>query len=256
MSENLNVYRYGPSDGPRVLALHGITGYGGRWRDLANNYLPQAHVIAPDLRGHGHSPALPPWTFDAHVADLVEVLDGEPAVVVGHSFGGAIAVRLAARCPELVRSLVLLDPAVGLPPQMLLDISLDTLRSPDYTDIAEARSDKLDNAWGEVAPELLEAELAEHMIATNNGRVGWRMSLPAVIAGWGELAHPYVLPPANLRTVLVQAMKVQPPLVMPNFRRALIDHLGPNLTVHEFDCDHMVAESRPAQVADLIRPLL
>lgn len=255
-SENLNVHYYGPTEGPRVLALHGITGHGGRWRNLAANYLPEARVIAPDLRGHGRSPALPPWGLDAHVADVVSVLDGTPAVVVGHSFGGAVAVRLATRYPELVRSLVLLDPAVGLPPELLLDITLGMLGSPDYTDVAEARSDKLNHAWGDVPPELLEAELAEHLIPSDNGRVGWRISLPAITAGWGELAQPYVLPPAEKRTVLVQAMKVQPPIVMPNFRAALVDHLGSNLTVHDFDCDHMVAQARPAEVADLVRPLL
>lgn len=251
-----HVSAYGPATGPRVLALHGLTGHGKRWERFAVDHLPQARVIAPDLRGHGYATWAPPWNFETIVADLVPLFDGEPAVVVGHSFGGAVAVHLAVRHPELVRSLVLLDPAIALDPVDLLEVATATVESPDYTDIAEARADKLAGAWGEIDPALLDVEFAEHLISTRDGRVGWRMSIPAITAYWSELARDAVVPAPDLRVHLIQAMKVQPPYVTHAFKDALRARLGTNLTIHEFDCDHMVSFARPAETAAIVAGLL
>ncbi len=49
----LHVHRFGPADGPPVLALHGVTGHDARF---AADALPDFSVLAPDLRGHGTSP--------------------------------------------------------------------------------------------------------------------------------------------------------------------------------------------------------
>ncbi len=256
---DLNVHRYGRVGTPVVLALHGLTGHGKRWKSFATQHLAEARVLAPDLIGHGTSRWTPPWSFEAHVDSLEALLRAEasgPVVIVGHSFGGAIGLHLAHRHPDLVRALVLLDPAIALDPQELLDVATATVEYPDYTDPAEARSEKIHGAWADVAPALLDAEIADHLVATASGRVGWRMSIPAITATWGEMARDFVLPPAGLATVLVQAMRVQPPYVTPAFRAALQAHLGGSLTVHEFDCDHMVPLARPAETADLVRTLL
>ncbi|MFB8278698.1 alpha/beta fold hydrolase [Nocardia colli] len=255
----LNVYRFGPATGPAVLVLHGVTGHGKRWEDLAANHLPGVRVIAPDLRGHGRSSTLPPWTFEAVVDDLIELLTAEttePVTVVGHSFGGACALYLARRRPDLVRQLVLLDPALGLEPELVGEVADSLLAEPDYESVARARADKLGSAWGEVAPEILDAELTEHLVPTAQGRFAWRMSLAAITSYWGQLARPFVLPPPDLPTVLVQALKVQPPFVTPAFRAALAEHLGDRLTVHEWECDHMIPQALPADTAALLRSVL
>jgi lipase len=251
---DLHVHRFGPTEGPPVLALHGLTGHGARWAALAAEQLPDVRILAPDLRGHGRSTSLPPWTFETVVDDVAGLLDGEPAVVLGHSFGGAIGIHLARRRPELVRALVLLDPAIGQDPEFMNQIAESMLAAPDYPDVEAARLDKLATAWADVEPRLLDAELAEHLVTTTAGRWTWRMSLPAVTAYWGQLARDAVLPPADLPTVLVRAQ--QSPFVTPQFRATLTEHLGDRLTVHEFDCDHMVAQARPAETAAVLRSVL
>jgi lipase len=99
-----------------VLAVHGITATHLAWVEVAR-LLPDLSVLAPDLRGRGRSATLPgPYGFDAHVADLLAVLDAagcERAVLVAHSMGGFVAVALAAAHPERVSRLVLVDG--GLP---------------------------------------------------------------------------------------------------------------------------------------------
>lgn len=109
---------YGAAEGPALLALHGIKGHGARWRRIAETSLYDFSVIAPDLRGHGRSDHAPPWNTEAHVADMLAVLDArdvDRVDLLAHSFGGLIALRLAHAAPERVGRIVLLDPSVGLP---------------------------------------------------------------------------------------------------------------------------------------------
>ncbi len=91
---------------PEILALHGW----GRDGSDFGEVLKGTAAVAPDLPGFGHSP--PPegvWGADDYARCLEPVLAEVtlPAVVIGHSFGGRVAVCLAARRPDLVRGLIL-----------------------------------------------------------------------------------------------------------------------------------------------------
>ncbi|OBI86249.1 alpha/beta fold hydrolase [Mycobacterium sp. 1245805.9] len=256
MSAELHVHRYGPGGPVRMLALHGLTGYGGRWQHLAG-YLPEIAVAAPDLLGHGRSSWAAPWTIDANVSALAKLLeDAAPVLVVGHSFGGAVALRLAAAHPERVAALVLLDPAVGLDGGWMRDIADAMFSSPDYPDPEEARAEKAGGSWADVDPAWLATEIDEHLIRQPNGRYGWRVSMPAMMSYWSELARDAALPRAATATTLVRAKRTSPPYVSDDLLDALHGRLGSDFRLLDFDCDHMVSHSRPTEVAALIRELL
>lgn len=61
-------------------------------------------VLRYDRRGYGGSTDLGMADLDVHVADLIDIIADRPAVVVGHSLGGVIALVAAQRCPEVIRS--------------------------------------------------------------------------------------------------------------------------------------------------------
>ena len=265
-TDALNTYRYGPAGPTQILAIHGLTGHGRRWEPLANRHLPEFAITAPDLLGHGRSSWDAPWTIDDNVAALAAVLDADstgpgtsrrfarPGVtVVGHSFGGAIALSLAERRPDLVAALVLLDPAVGLDGAWMRDIADSMLASPDYTDRAEARNEKVSGSWADVDAADVDAELDEHLVDLPNGRVGWRISIPAMLSYWSELARPFALPREGTPTTLIRATRTDPPYVSDEVVAALDARLGSDFTLLDFDCDHMVAQSKPAETADVIR---
>lgn len=253
----LHVHRYGPAGPVGLLAIHGLTGHGARWRYVAG-HLPDVAVAAPDLIGHGHSSWAAPWTIDANVAALAALLErtaAGPVPVVAHSFGGAIALQLAAARPDLVDTLTLLDPAAGLDGEWMATIAAAMLASPDYPDPAEARAEKEHGAWADVDPARLDDELEAHLVTLPGGRVGWRISVPAVMAYWSELARPVVVPPAT-PTTLVRATRTSPPYVQQPLIDALRERPGAKFELVDFDCNHMVDQARPAEAAAVIRAQL
>ena len=122
---------------PRVVCLHGITGHGGGFRRLAEGWLADHHVVAPDLLGHGSSPYEPPWSIDEHVRLVLEAVGDEPAAWIGHSFGARLAFEVAARRPELVERLVLLDPAILIDPEIALIVAEKDRRDRSYASFEE-----------------------------------------------------------------------------------------------------------------------
>lgn len=252
----LHTYRFGRPGPVRILAIHGLTGYGGRWETLFREQLPDVAVIAPDLLGHGRSSWDAPWTIEANAAALAALVEAEgaaPVVAVGHSFGAAIALSLAATRPELVAGLVLLDPAVALDGRRMREIADSMYDSPDYTDRDEARAEKANGSWGDVPAAELERELDEHLVAQPNGRVGWRISIPAMMSYWSELTRPVSLPRPGTPTTLVRATHTSPPYATDELIATLEAGLGSSFTLLEWDCDHMVPLAKPVETAAVIR---
>jgi 2-hydroxy-6-oxonona-2,4-dienedioate hydrolase/4,5:9,10-diseco-3-hydroxy-5,9,17-trioxoandrosta-1(10),2-diene-4-oate hydrolase len=98
-------------EGEPLVLVHGLGGAASNWFALAPLLLGGRRLLVPELPGHGGSsplaaaPALS--TYADRVASLMEREGISPAPVVGHSLGGAVALRLAIRRPELVSGLVL-----------------------------------------------------------------------------------------------------------------------------------------------------
>lgn len=258
VSTDLHVHRYGPEEPVRVLTIHGVTEHGQSWEYLAG-YLPEVNIAAPDLLGHGRSSWAAPWSIDANVSALAALLKDQadgPVVVVGHSFGGAVALQLAAAHPDLVAALILLDPAIGLDGSRVREVVDAMVAFPDYTDPAEARMERAYGAWADVDPAVLDAELDEHLITLPNGRYSWRISLPAMVCYWSELARDAALPPPGIATTLVRAVRADPQYVSDELIAALRERLGADFALREFECGHMVPQAKPTEVATLIREQL
>lgn len=102
----------GPRDAPTVLLVHGLVSDATTWsRAMAELAGRGLRVIAPDLLGHGRSDKPPKGYsltgFGASMSRLLRTLEADGATVVGHSYGGAVAMQLAHAHPEQVARLVL-----------------------------------------------------------------------------------------------------------------------------------------------------
>lgn len=109
-------------NGPPLVLLHGLLGserfWGAEYDQLATDH----RVIAPDLLGFGRSPHPDHgYTADDHADAVAATLDGlgitTPAIIVGHSLGALIALRLAARDPARVTAIVAFGPPLYPDPE-------------------------------------------------------------------------------------------------------------------------------------------
>ena len=112
----LHVVLAGPSEGPKVILLHGFPEFWYAWRGpLAVLARAGFRVIVPDQRGYNRSAK--PGERSAYrldrladdVAGLIEALGYEDACLAGHDWGGGVAWQTALRHPERVRRLAVLD---------------------------------------------------------------------------------------------------------------------------------------------------
>jgi pimeloyl-ACP methyl ester carboxylesterase len=105
------VHHHTRSDQPRIVIVHGAP-------DRSRNFAKVLHLLADlpvtayDRRGYGRSLEAHPEAlgFTTHADDLIEILDGRPAVVVGQSAGGTIAMLAATHAPELFLALGVWEP--------------------------------------------------------------------------------------------------------------------------------------------------
>jgi pimeloyl-ACP methyl ester carboxylesterase len=103
--------------GPFVLCLHSSTSSSRQWSELVETLADEFTVVAPDLYGYGKSPQWAddrPMELQDEIALLRPVLKSMPGQyhLIGHSYGGAVAFRLATTEPARIRSLVVYEPVM------------------------------------------------------------------------------------------------------------------------------------------------
>jgi pimeloyl-ACP methyl ester carboxylesterase len=106
-----------PAQGEAALCVHGLAGSSRNWTDLMDLLRPALAADALDLPGFGDSPPRPDGRYGIAalaqtVAALIERRNRGPVHLIANSLGGAVAVKVAASRPELVKTLTLISPAL------------------------------------------------------------------------------------------------------------------------------------------------
>ena len=110
----VSLYYEEHGEGAAILGVHGAGSSAVFWADGARELAKRGRTIVYDRRGHFRSERPEPYATNVHenaddAAGLIEALEAAPAIVIGRSYGGAVAVDLTLRYPELVRGLALLE---------------------------------------------------------------------------------------------------------------------------------------------------
>lgn len=117
-------------NGPGVLLIHGLGGSKEAWTEISKRMKKDHTVVSVDLPGHGDSKNIAPPlkenaadldAIGADIAKLIRKLKLEPALIVGHSIGGAIAIRAALADPKAVRGIILVDSTLAPLPKSFTD---------------------------------------------------------------------------------------------------------------------------------------
>ena len=241
--------------GAPVLCLHSSTGSQAQWRTLADRLADRAEVITPDLYGHGRSPAWPEGaanTLDTDARAVVALVQSqrprlaqEGLHLVGHSYGGAVALRIALRHPRLVRSLTVYEPVLfGLLGQRSGDDAepaLEEIRDIARTVASLVRAGELAAAaqvfvayWGGSGawPAMTEAQQATvvHRIATIPRHFEALFAARPDARLWQRLQMPVWLLHGSATRASARAVADRLATLLPCVQRAEIrgaGHLGP-----------------------------
>lgn len=207
-----------------------MSAHGARFANLAAHGLADDfHLVAPDLRGHGHSTWDPPWSIEQHLDDLLASVPADAKLWVGHSFGGRLVLELAHRFPDRVQRAVLLDPALWVPPPIALERADGLPNERAYESVTAALEARQD--LGTFAPDAQAAakvDLEEHLVAGDDGLYRYRYCRNAAIAAFSELASS---PPSARLTVPVLIVRadrseVCPPELVHAYRSVARDMLS------------------------------
>lgn len=238
-----------------VLLLHGFTGSPSSLRPLAAALHEAGFAVrAPLLPGHGTRwEDLAASTFDewfaAAEAELAEMVGarGRPAVVVGHSNGGALSLLLAARHPSDVAGLVLINPAIALSDSRLKALPvLRRLRSS----VAGIGGDVAKPGVAVTAYDRTPLAALASMVA------GWRTvraELPAVRCPLLLLRSrvDHVVDPSGARILLARISSAdrEVHVLERSFHEAPVDHDGPQVAEWTASFVRRVQQGLPARAS-------
>jgi pimeloyl-ACP methyl ester carboxylesterase len=234
--------------GPGVVLLHANASTGGQWRALMDLLAPHFRVLAPDLYGSGRSPD---WPSDRVISlrDEVDFLEpvmaraGSPLVLVGHSYGAAVALVAAVLHPERVRAVAVFEPTLfavldadETPPNAgdgIRRVLVDASASLDAGDQNAAAERFIDYWMGEGSwswmPEQRRAPIADSV--RNIRRWGHALSTePTPLSAFHELDIPVLYmvgkrSPTSSRAVAQVLTKTLPRVEVVEFED--LGHMGP-----------------------------
>ncbi len=142
--------------GPVLLLLHGIGDSSRTWIPAMELLQRSYTVLAPDLPGHGNSSnPIGDYSLGSHASsmrDLLHLLGIERVTVVGHSFGGGVAMQFAYQFPSLCERLVLVD-AGGLGREVNWILRLATIPAAEY--VMPALFPAVMRRWGDQVARFL-----------------------------------------------------------------------------------------------------
>ncbi|WKE66983.1 alpha/beta hydrolase [Gallaecimonas kandeliae] len=261
-SPNLHVRSVGA--GPAVICLHCNASSSGQWRALAEELAADHRVLAPDLYGAGKSAGWPgqhQLSLSDEVAFISPLLGTEPGplALVGHSYGGAVALVAGLRYPKRIKAMVLFEPTLfslvdaQSPPPNRADGIRSAVASAtaalDRGDPDEAARYFIDFWSGEgcwaATPDERKAAMAKAIANIRH----WQSALfgePAGLAAFASLQMPILYLQGGRSPKSAQAVAEVLIPVLPNVRVLRFPELG-----------HMAPVTHPqvvnAAIADFLR---
>ncbi|MEM1356561.1 MAG: alpha/beta fold hydrolase [Bacteroidota bacterium] len=177
--------------GPALVILHGLFGMLDNWQTLARKWADNYQVVLLDLRNHGRSPHEEEMSYALmaqDVAEILETLDIEECILLGHSMGGKVAMQTALEYPELVTKLIIVDisPRRYPPGHASIFAALEAFDPATVSD-RKAAAREMEQYVSDPGIQLF---LLKNLTRNPEGGFRWRMNLPVIKANYDKLIGP------------------------------------------------------------------
>ena len=196
-------YRHWAPEGRQILLLHGLASNARIWDLLAPILAKDFSVIAVDQRGHGKSDKPDNgYDFDTvtnDVVGLIDALDIQHPIVVGHSWGGSVALCLAIKRPDLISGLCFVDGGlieISRTPGNSLKKALVNMAPPlwEGVSVSDVKDRLKRRDWGEQdetsasanLEKIVMANLKAHPDGSISARLSRKNHLEVVKAFWNH----------------------------------------------------------------------
>ena len=250
----LHYLDWGTEGNTPMILLHGLRGHAHSWDDFSEVVSEDYHVLALDQRGRGDSDWAKDadYSTDAYVSDLAAFCDAlgiESFVLAGHSMGGRNSMRFAARHPEKVQKLIVVDIGPTTDARGAARIRQEITAVPEEFDSFDAVFEYMSKQNKYASDSVLRRRLQHATKELPNGKIGWRYD--AAIrdqSRQGTGAKPVdlwpELPKITCPTLIVRGTDTD--LLSPEVVQKMVDTM-PNAEVVEIErAAHMVFEDNPA----------
>lgn len=168
--------------GKPVVILHGMFGSVSNWGGVARWLSDDYQVHRLDMRNHGASPWVDEMTIPAMASDVrryIEQNNLAPTILIGHSLGGKVAMRLALSSPDLVERLIVVDIAPAAYPPGLAPTYAKAMKEVDLT--ASHRADIDRQLAPFVEDQSMRGFLMQNLVREGGG-FRWRLNLDVLAA--------------------------------------------------------------------------
>ncbi|MBN1689822.1 MAG: alpha/beta hydrolase [Dehalococcoidia bacterium] len=131
---NLHYLEWGSEGAAPIVLLHGLCGYARYWEIFARSMLDKYRLIAVNQRGHGDSDRADSYEHQDFIFDLDGFIEGlglDKFILIGHSMGGLNAIIYAARHPDLVSGLIVVDIAPEIMAEGLARMAVERINEKD-----------------------------------------------------------------------------------------------------------------------------
>jgi esterase len=258
--------RWGDPGADPVVFLHGLMNNARYWEQVAETFVPEYSVYAPDLRGHGESEHAPGgylvWAFAMDLRGVVEELDFEAFDLVAHSIGSRVAMAYARDHSHRLKHLVLADMGPQMADQGARGIRKSTgesQKAPGFTTEAEALEHFASQYPGRDRGFLMRQLAASLVLDEATGNLVFRFD-PAIHQATGRAAIveiPFLwesLEHITCPTLVIRAEKSK--VLSREIAEEMVERLPKGRFVEIADAGHQVPLHQPEAFARVVKEFL
>jgi len=168
-------------EGKPLMILHGLFGFADNWQTHGKKLAEYYRVILVDLRNHGHSDWSDDFSYDIMADDVIELtseLELEDLILVGHSMGGKVAMRVAQKQEDLLEKMIIVDMGTKSYP-MHHEHILAGIHSVKVDEI-KARREAEEQMRVHIDSEGVLQFLLKNLHWKEKGKLAWRMNTPVL----------------------------------------------------------------------------